>query len=214
MTSTDESAPLYGLVLTGGKSSRMKTDKAALRYNGQAQSARAFELLAKVCAKVYLSNRADQSEAPGHASFPQIHDLFANFGPVGGILSALKTHPAHAWLVTACDLPFLDEATLLQLIRHRDPRRMATAFLSAHDGKPEPLCAIYEPHSMARLLDFTTRDVYCPRKMLMQSDAHLLPLENPQALDNVNFPEEYEQAQRRAESTTPSDGRNNEVRNG
>jgi molybdopterin-guanine dinucleotide biosynthesis protein A len=44
--------------------------------------------------------------------------------------------------------------------------------------------------------------VYCPRKMLIQSDVHLLRLENPQALDNVNFPEEYEQARNRLHQAT------------
>ena len=46
----------------------------------------------------------------------------------------------------ACDLPLLDAATLEHLLRARDPRRAATAYRSSHDGLPEPLCAIYEPH--------------------------------------------------------------------
>ena len=205
MTTGNEPAPLCGLALTGGKSRRMKTDKAALLYNGQTQSARTFALLSKVCQTVFLSNRAEQQDQPGHQGFPQIHDLFSGWGPVGGILSAFERHPGKAWLVAACDLPFLDEDTLRQLIRERNPQKMTTAFISAHDGKPEPLCAIYEPESAARLLDFAQHGVYCPRKMLMQSDVHLLRLNNAAALDNVNEPEEYEQAKARLNGEKPLD---------
>ena len=57
--------PLYGLVLTGGRSTRMGRDKAALEYGGQAQADRAFDLLARVCDKVFVSARADLSRTIG-----------------------------------------------------------------------------------------------------------------------------------------------------
>jgi molybdopterin-guanine dinucleotide biosynthesis protein A len=53
--------------------------------------------------------------------------------------------------VLACDLPFLDAATLDALIAGRDLERDATAFRSSHDGLPEPLCAIYEPRARAAI---------------------------------------------------------------
>ncbi|MFH0879166.1 MAG: NTP transferase domain-containing protein [Lentisphaerota bacterium] len=192
--------PLFGLVLTGGKSTRMKTDKAALVYQGKPQSARTFALLSEVCEKVFLSNRRDQESLEGHRGWPQIHDAVDVRGPMAGIITALQTHPDKSWLIAACDLPFLDRPTLDFLIRHRNPAKMATAFTSAHDGLPEPLCAIYEPSSLPRLLDFISRSVYCPRKAMMQSDVHLLPPQNPVALDNVNFPEEYEETRKKLEN--------------
>ena len=191
---TTKSDSLYGLVLAGGHSKRMKTDKAAIRYHGKTQAEAAFERLSRFCGKVFLSDRRDQADLPGHTGLPQIHDTFHEIGPMGGILSALAAHPNVPWLVVACDLPYLDDATLENLIRRRNPKKLATAYSSAHDGKPEPLCAIYEPHSRGPLETFVARGIHCPRKALMQSDVELLEPVNPTALDNMNTPEEYEVA--------------------
>ena len=185
---------LFGLVLAGGHSKRMKTDKAAIRYHGKTQAEATFERLSRFCDKVFLSDRREQADLPGHAGLPQIHDTFHEIGPLGGILSALAAHPDTAWLVLACDLPYLDDATLENLIRRRNPKKLATAYTSSHDGKPEPLCAIYEPHSRGPLEAILAGGIRCPRKALMQSDVELLEPVNPVALDNMNTPEEYEVA--------------------
>jgi len=191
------SAPLYGLLLTGGRSRRMQRDKAALEYAGRTQLARAIELLEPLVARVFVSVRADQLGDPQRATHACIVDVVPDVGPIGGIHAALHAHPEAAWLVLACDLPFLDTATLQQLIAARDPRRVATAFNSSHDGKPEPLCAIYELSS-ARLIDERiAAGRQCPRDFLANADAALLSLRNPRALDNINTGDEYREAQAR-----------------
>ena len=193
-TSQNALPPIYGLVLAGGKSSRMKTDKAAIQIGGVSQSERIFDLLKPHCVRVFLSTRNELADLPGHRDFPQIRDLSESVGPISGIVSAMDRFPGVAWLVAACDLPFLDDATLRQLLRERNPDQMATAFRSAHDGLPEPLCAIYEPRSRADIRGFIERGIRCPRKMLIQSGIRLLELEHPRALDNMNTPKDYEQA--------------------
>ncbi|HTL91120.1 MAG TPA: NTP transferase domain-containing protein, partial [Steroidobacteraceae bacterium] len=132
-------APLLGLVLAGGRSTRMRTDKAALLYAGRSQLERAMELIAPHVERAYVSVRADQGEDPLRARFAQIRDLHDNLGPVAGLLAAQARHPEAAWLVLACDLPLLDAATLAHLVRCRAPQRVATAYRSSHDGLPEPL---------------------------------------------------------------------------
>lgn len=184
-------APLHGLVLAGGRSTRMKRDKAALVYAGAAQLERAWELLEPYTAQRFVSVRADQAGDALRARYPQIHDRLENVGPAAGILAAFDAHPGAAWLVLACDLPFLDRDTLAQLVAQRDSTRAATAFRSAHDGLPEPLCAIWEPASRAALAAGVTAGRSCPRKFLLGSDAKLIDLPQPAALDNVNESQEY-----------------------
>ncbi len=188
------SAPLYGLVLTGGRSRRMQRDKAALEYAGQTQLARALALLEPLVARSYVSVRAEQLADPRRAAQACIADLLPELGPIAGIHAALDAHPQAAWLVLACDLPFLDTATLQQLIAARDPRRLATAFRSSHDGQPEPLCAIYEPASRAAIDTWIGRGQLCPRGFLAAADVALLALRTPRALDNINTTEEYRAA--------------------
>ena len=185
------SLPIYGLVLAGGRSSRMQRDKAALSYHGKTQLDWALELIRPFVEKAFVSVRPDQVSDPVRAKYPQVVDTQENLGPIAGIIAAQALHPNVAWLVLACDLPFLDAGTLKHLLWARQADKPATAYRSSHDGLPEPLCAIYEPGSRDAILAYVATGKNCPRKFLIKSDAHLLEEPNPRALDNVNTLEEY-----------------------
>lgn len=196
-------ASVYGLVLAGGASKRMQRDKAALQYQGKTQLQRAFELARGHVEKVFVSVRADQTSDPARAHLPMIVDSVAGSGPIVGIRSALAAHPEAAWLVLACDLPFLSDAAIEELLRRRDPSALVTAYKSAHDGLPEPLCAIWEPAAARVLAEYQAAGSDCPRKFLIRHGAHLLDLPDPRALDNVNTPEEHSQALAALETLAP-----------
>ena len=193
-------APVFGLILAGGSSTRMHRDKAALPYQGKSQLDRAFELAGRHTAQVFVSVRPHQTAEPTRAAKPLIIDCFEGEGPIVGIRSALAAHPAVAWLVIACDLPFLSDAALEQLLAERDPAVLATAFLSMHDGLPEPLCTIWEPAAAAALAAYQQGGGRCPRKFLGRHPARLLGPRDSRALDNVNTPEDYAQARGALES--------------
>jgi molybdopterin-guanine dinucleotide biosynthesis protein A len=183
---------LYGLVLAGGRSSRMGRDKAALTYGGETpQLARAMALIGQHVVRAFVSVRADQTDDPLRARYAQIVDTLHDIGPIAGLLAAQAAYPQAAWLVLACDLPLLDERTLTHLLRSRDQRRTATAYRSSHDGLPEPLCAIYEPASAAQLDAHFAGGIICPRKFLKQADTLLIDEPDPHALDNINTPADY-----------------------
>ncbi len=188
------STPLYGLVLSGGRSTRMGRDKAALPAGGRTQLERTMGLLEPHVARAFVSVRREQRDDPLRGRFEQIADTRENLGPIAGILAAQERFPASAWLVLACDLPRLDAATLAWLLRARAPQRLATAFRSSRDGLPEPLCAVYEPASAASLRQYVERGQHCPRRFLMSADVELLDEPDPRALDNANTPEEYASA--------------------
>lgn len=183
--------PLFGLVLAGGASTRMQRDKAAIEYHGQSQLHWTFQLLSHVCAATFVSVRPDQREEPNRAGLPQIVDRQPGIGPIAGISAAMQAHPKAAWLVVACDLPFLNEGTLRHLVAHRDAQKLATAYRSSHDGLPEPLCAIWEPLAREPLLAYVAAGKQCPRKFLIDADTTLLDLPDARALDNVNTADEY-----------------------
>jgi molybdopterin-guanine dinucleotide biosynthesis protein A len=189
-------APLRGLVLAGGLSQRMQTDKGRLSYSpdGREQREVAAALLAEVCQDVFVSCRADQAaELP--AGLQPLPDTFLGLGPLGGILSALRKDPNAAWLVLACDLPFMNADTLRQLVAGRQPSRLATAFKSPSNDFPEPLITIFEPRAYPELLRFLGLGYSCPRKMLINSDVEVLPTPASDVLRNVNTPAEREMAQ-------------------
>jgi molybdopterin-guanine dinucleotide biosynthesis protein A len=182
--------PLYGLVLAGGESRRMGRDKALLRHGGVSQLARIAALLGDVTDEVFVSTRADQRAERERSRFPQIVDRYAGLGPVAGILSAMDEYPDADWLVMACDLPNVDARTLAVLLERRSDARPFTAFVSSHDGLPEPLCALYRAGSDAIIRGFVDDGIVCPRKMMIRSDTELLEQPDPASLDNVNTPED------------------------
>ncbi|HTV94848.1 MAG TPA: NTP transferase domain-containing protein [Steroidobacteraceae bacterium] len=191
---------VFGLVLAGGSSTRMQRDKAALEYAGKSQLERALELAARHLGRVFVSVRAAQAADPARARHPLIIDSVPGEGPIAGIRSAFAAHPDAAWLVIACDLPFLSDAALAQLLEQRDPAASATAYASAHDGLPEPLCAVWEPKAAAELAHYQDSGGQCPRKFLMRHAVKILQPRDRRALDNVNTPEEYRAAVRQLDS--------------
>jgi molybdopterin-guanine dinucleotide biosynthesis protein A len=145
--------------------------------------------------RAFVSARSGQASESTRANKPLIIDSVDGEGPIVGIRSALAAYPHVAWLVLACDLPFLSDVTLRRLLAGRDPNALATGFRSAHDGLPEPLCAIWEPAAGQALSTYRDGGGHCPRKFLIRHAVKLLDLDDPRALDNINTPDEYTQAQ-------------------
>ena len=147
-------ADIWGLVLAGGKSRRMGSDKALLMRDGETQLARAVALLERHVERVFVSTRSDQTEEDERQKFAQIVDRYDDMGPIAGVLSAMDEYPDVAWLVIACDLPNIDDATITDLLDGHTVRRPFTAFTSSYDGLPEPLCAIYRSGSNVTIRAF------------------------------------------------------------
>ncbi|MEM6965525.1 MAG: NTP transferase domain-containing protein [Bacteroidota bacterium] len=185
--------PLYGLVLAGGKSTRMGTDKGALNYHGKPQREYLADLLDQFCEKTLMSVRPDQGI---ESAYEQLEDTFFGLGPFGAILSGFRQYPNVAWLVVACDLPLLNEATLRFLIENRNVSQHATAIYNPDTNFPEPLITIWEPRSYPVLFQFLAQGYSCPRKILINTAIELLYLEDYKVLMNVNDREGYERVKR------------------
>lgn len=192
--------PLHGLVLAGGRSSRMGTDKAALLHpDGRPLARRTRDLLAEAgCETVVLSLRHDQELPPG---FDDLNDVRIardpegqSEGPLAGMLAAFRSEPDADWLVLACDLPRLDVETLTHLVSSRLPGECFLSYRSEFDGLPEPLCAFYAAEALTVLEQFQADGMRCPRKVLIRNNCRLLDPVSPRALDNANTPDDWQSA--------------------
>ena len=184
------SAPVYGLVLAGGRSRRMGSDKALLERDGRSQLAHAMALLGRHVERVFASTRADQRDEAERSRYAQIVDRYEDLGPLAGILSAMDEYPEADWLVVACDLPNIDDDTIAHLLATRSGEQPFTAYISSHDGLPEPLCAIWGAGSDHIVRNFADEGTKCPRKILIRSDTQLVEQADPRSLDNINTPED------------------------
>ena len=181
-------APIFGLVLAGGKSTRMHQDKTVLDYHGVPQRKHLFSLMSKHCAEVYTSCRKEQVNE--YSNLNPLPDRLEGMGPFGAIISAFIHNPNAAWLITAVDLPYVNDSCLSELTSSRDSSKTATAFFNAETEFPDPLLTIWEPKSYIRLLKFLERGYSCPRKVLINSDCAVIKPSNRQWLQNVNTPEQ------------------------
>lgn len=188
---------LCGLVLAGGRSSRMGRDKAVLLHpDGRTLARRTFDLLLEAgCETVVLSLRHDQEIPEG---FSDVEDLSVvcdpageSVGPIAGIVSGMRLHEDADWLVLACDLPRLDLATLSTLVDSKKVGEKFLSYRSEFDGLPEPLCALYASDSLPVLEQAQADDFRCPRKILIRNDCRLLEPVTRRALDNANTPEDW-----------------------
>ncbi|WP_339665360.1 molybdenum cofactor guanylyltransferase [Maribacter arcticus] len=187
-------AKLYGLVLSGGKSTRMGTDKGLIEYHGIPQREYLYNLLSQVCENTFISLREEQEdELP--TAMKTIVDLNEFKGPYNGLLSAHKKYPDVAWLVLACDLPLMDLDALKELISQRDSAKEATAFALKENPLPEPLCAIWEPHALQQSITYLeSGNGTCPRKYLINHDTKLVFPKYENVLLNANSEEDYKEA--------------------
>ena len=182
---------IYGLILSGGKSTRMGNDKGLIDYHGKPQREYLYELAVRFCDRVYFSIRKDQLDSFAKG-VKVIVDKDRYPGPFNGILSAHDQHPMVAWLVLACDLPLLNEKGLMELVGSRNTAKYATAFCSKHSGRPEPLIAIWELKALeVAKAHLETAGNLSPRAFLMNADIQLVVPSSEEQLYNANSKEDY-----------------------
>ena len=179
---------LNALILCGGKSSRMREDKSLINYHGIAQKDYLKDLLMPFCQNVYFSYKEQQTGED------IINDAFDINGPTSGIMSAFNKNSNSAWLVVACDLPFVDQKTIEKIVKNRNRHKDATAFKSENNKVVEPLCTIYEPRVIEKFKKYIALNKTCPRKVLLNSDVELIELDNKNALNNANTQEDKNNA--------------------
>ena len=182
------SKPLNGLILTGGRSTRMGEDKSLLTYHDKPQREHLTDLLRPFCDTVFWSVNAEQAAAMARTDQPVIVDMFDIVGPLNGILSAFQHDPNVAWLVVACDMPLLTKQSLDVLVKGRNPEKPATAFYDSDGRFPEPLLCIWEPSIEPVLQNALASGNQSPRRILMLADCALLTAPNVQELLNINDP--------------------------
>lgn len=188
----NEERAVWGLVLAGGRSRRMGSDKALLEKGGKTQLQRSVELLDRHLERVFVSARPDQADDHERGRYPQVIDRYDDLGPVAGILSAMDEYPDVDWLVLACDLPNVDDVTIERLLGGRAAGGPFVAYASSHNGLPEPLCAVFAAGAADIVRQHVTEGIRCPRKMMIRAETRLLEQPHPSALDNVNTPEDLE----------------------
>ncbi|MDJ0656085.1 MAG: molybdenum cofactor guanylyltransferase [Xanthomonadales bacterium] len=174
--------------MAGGSSRRMGRNKALLRVGSTSLLDRAAGLLSEVCDGVLVSLAA-ASDFSIAGQWDVLTDLREDVGPMAGLEAAFSVDPRCAWLLLAVDMPGVDRIVLQALLDERVPGKAATAFWT--DGRPQPLCAVYEPVVVEPLQQVLAAKHYSLSRLLLQLDARFLETADPR-LVNVNTPDQWQ----------------------
>jgi molybdenum cofactor guanylyltransferase len=147
---------MLGVILCGGQSSRMGSDKGLLTLEAKTWAQTAFEKMTGLGITVKIS--VNEQQFPEYAAVFQPGDLVADNksialkGPLLGVLSAQLAFPNEDLFILACDM-LLMETTILReiyIIYKNDPSH--EAYFYTNDGEPEPLCGIYTSTGLASIV--------------------------------------------------------------
>jgi molybdenum cofactor guanylyltransferase len=189
------SESLTAFVLTGGRSSRMGSDKALLSLGGQTLLQRTLKVAGAVTDHVRIVGRTDPYAAYGEV----LEDIYRDCGPLSGIHAALHATRTELNLILSVDMPLMSSDFLGWLVQKTT---MSDAMIVVPNvvGRLQPLCAIYrrgvaEPAEQAlRAGDYKIDRLFSrvPTRVLHEQEIIASGF-SPDIFRNINTPEEYEQ---------------------
>ncbi|MDJ1466526.1 molybdenum cofactor guanylyltransferase [Xanthocytophaga flava] len=145
---------LAGLILCGGYSSRMGSDKGLLLHTDGYWVQKAIDKLESLGFSVWVSVREEQQTIYSSilSSDKLLTDAVSVQGPLAGLLTAHQCFPERDWLVVACDMIDMTQSVLKQVIDAYQYSEKYDCFVFEQEGKWEPLCAIYTKIALEKFL--------------------------------------------------------------
>lgn len=133
---------LTGIVLAGGRSTRMGQDKASLPFGDDTLLTRAIRLVGSVADEVIVVVQSEQGGGNLALGLPVrvVFDPIENLGPLAGIAAGLAASNSDLNLIVACDMPLIKPAVLRRLVELCGDADICVPVIGA---QASPLCAVY-----------------------------------------------------------------------
>ncbi|WNH10801.1 molybdenum cofactor guanylyltransferase [Thalassobellus suaedae] len=130
---------ITGIILAGGKSTRMGTDKGFLLLNEKPFTQYSIDAIKPLVSEILIVSDNPDYDVFG---FKRISDITKNAGPVAGIYSGLEASSTEYNLILSCDIPLITSDILKKLIKAIDDTSEVIQIES--NGKSMPLIALYK----------------------------------------------------------------------
>lgn len=198
-----------GIILAGGASTRMGSNKALLKIDGMTMVERAYRILSSLFDEILLiTNTPDEYPSIPCRKIPDIHQ---GYGSIAGLHSALSAAETDRIFVAACDMPFL-KPELIRLLCRTAPAANAVV-PSNPAGLREPLHAVYSKAALPAVAKMIGEGEKSILKLLDRiGTTELLPaayafIENAEAsFGNINTPGEFQALQGSNRTSAPGEG--------
>jgi molybdopterin-guanine dinucleotide biosynthesis protein A len=188
-----------GIVLCGGKSTRMGSSKALLPFGSETMLQRVVRLLGEVVSPIVVVAAADQELPALPRDVIVTRDERDARGPLEGLRAGLKALPPHvdAVYVTSCDVPLLIPNFVRQMLELAHGYDIAVMEI---DGFTHPLSAVYRRATLPFVEDLLAKDRLRPAFLFeLVKTRRVRPEEmtadpDLRTLRNLNTREDYERA--------------------
>ncbi len=148
---------MLGIILCGGQSSRMGSDKGLLKLEAKTWAQTAIDKMSALSIPIKISVNSQQY--PDYKFVFPPTDLIKDDttlslkGPLLGVLSSHLQFPQEDLFVLACDMPLMESDLLHTLFTHYQQEPSFNAYVFANEGEPEPLCGIYKAGGLSTILE-------------------------------------------------------------
>lgn len=193
-----------GIVLCGGRSTRMGRPKLSLPFGEETMLQRVVRILGNVVSPVVVVAAADQNLPPLPDDVRVAHDEHPGKGPLAGLAAGLHAlgDCCTAAYASSCDVPLLRES----FVRHMIDQLGEADLVMPREGKfHHPLAAVYRTDVQERIQELIAADRLRPFFLLESCESRTIDIEQLRTADpdldslrNLNTPEEYADALRRA----------------
>jgi len=173
--------PTTGIILAGGKSSRMGADKGLKELCGKPLITYAIKVLSGLCSEIVISSSSDAYQLFG---LQVIADKLQGIGPMGGIYSALEQSKTEKNLVLSCDLPFVSEGLLSFILENSIGYQVAVPWQGSRHY--EPLCGFYNLSVLDRMGSYIAKGNYKLPDLFEEININRLTINS-----NMDFYEEH-----------------------
>ena len=138
---------ITGIILAGGKSTRMGSDKGFIEIDGTSFMSRIINVLAPFVKEIIIV-----SDNPDYDSFgsKRVEDIFKNSGPLAGLYTGLEHSKTEDNLVLSCDVPLINHEVISELIQTCDSEADIVQIESR--GRVMPLVAMYKKRCLGPCL--------------------------------------------------------------
>ncbi|WP_406683487.1 molybdenum cofactor guanylyltransferase [Seonamhaeicola sp. MEBiC1930] len=178
---------ITGIILAGGKSSRMGSDKGFIKLKHKSFVEYSIKALKSLVNDILIvSDNADYD----FFGYKRIEDKIKGAGPVAGIYSGLNASETENNLILSCDIPLIKTSILKKLIDNTDDDSEIIQIES--NGKTMPLIALYKKQCAPRFLEALHNDERRLRRVIntMKTKNVVLTAEEQDTTMNVNTKEE------------------------
>ena len=171
---------LTGILLCGGKSLRMGTDKALLELKQLPMVTYPLRILQKWCTEIIISANDSRLDFLG---YPIIPDEIKNIGPMGGLHACLMKSTNSRNIILACDMPLITGELLQKMLSV--PSKY-DAVVPMINQRPEPLYAIYQKSILPKIEQAIDGKTYSLQKLLSQLNVFYMDMNVQQTNELFN----------------------------